>query len=259
MDDCGTRTGGTGARTEVRVLGPIEIVVGGTVQPLRPMARRLLAVLAAASGRVVRAERVADQLWPQASPSTAEKTLQTHVMHLRRGLDTGAVAYRAGGYCLNVAIVDLDSERLAILVASAESAIDRNEFETAHRALGWAVTLLRGEAFDEFATEEFAIAEVARLRELGSRAREMQAECAIRRGRAASSVSDLQRLVVEHPLRESAWVLLIRALVCSDRNGEAIATAQRACATVKREVGTDPGAALLCLAEGLLGAAGPSC
>lgn len=239
---------------QVRVLGPVEIVVDGVVQPLRPMARRLLAVLAAAPGLVVRSDRVVDQLWPDVSPSTAEKTLQSHVMHLRRALGAESVAYRSGGYLLDIAVVDLDSERLTILVEGAESAMERNEFEAACGPLGRAVTLLRGKPFDEFGVEEFAQPEVARLCEMGSRALELRAECAIRQGRAVTAISDLQRLVVEHPLRESAWVLLINALVCSDRNGDAIVTARRACATVKREVGAHPCAALRRATEGLFGA-----
>ena len=42
----------------VRVLGPVEAVVDGQSRPLRPMARRLLAVLAVMSGRVVRTEQI---------------------------------------------------------------------------------------------------------------------------------------------------------------------------------------------------------
>ena len=97
----------------------VEAVVDGKSRPLRPMARRLLAVLAVTSGRVVRTEQVLCRLWPESLPATADKTLQSHVLHLRRALGPTAVAHRSGGYALDTSVVSVDSVRLEALVGHA--------------------------------------------------------------------------------------------------------------------------------------------
>ena len=103
--------------------------------------------------------------------------------------------------------------------------------------------------FDEFAVEEFAAAAVAHLQELSWRAVELRAECAIRLGTAPGAVGYLERLVTEQPLRESAWVLLIRALISSGRHCHAAGAAERARTILDQELGTEPRAALWAAAD----------
>ena len=55
--------------TAVRVLGPLEVVVNGIdVTPRGPKERALLALLALRGGRVVPADRLIEELWPELSP-----------------------------------------------------------------------------------------------------------------------------------------------------------------------------------------------
>ncbi len=205
------------------------------------MARRLLAVLAAARGNVVRAEQVADLLWPEGSPASATKTLQTHVVHLRRALGNTSVVYRAAGYALAIDSVCLDAAELERRLSMAEEFVRSKRFEQALIEAQCAAALVRGVPFDEFATEEFAQAETARLTELASRSIELAADCAIRVGRAATVVSALERMVREQPLRESAWASLILVLVSSGRPSDAIRAGERAREVLWRELGAKPG------------------
>jgi DNA-binding SARP family transcriptional activator len=231
----------TASRCVVRVLGPVEVVIDDNVQPLRPMARRLLAVLAAAPGRVVRVERLIDDLWPESQPVSAEKTLQTHVVHLRRAMGPSAITYRAAGYVLNIDVVSLDALELERQVLLAEQAVQRNQYGEGLAHLEGAAGLLRGVPFDEFAVNEFATAEVARLSELEWRSVELSADCSARVGRAESMVGPLERLVLEQPLRESAWSSLIGVLVASGRSADARRAAERAKAVLDREFNSGPG------------------
>ena len=208
------------------------------------MARRLLAILAAAPGRVIRTDQILDQLWPETRPATANKTLQTHIVHLRRALGPKAIAHRSGGYLLDTAVVALDANDLEALAQQAEKAVANGRIDEASTALESAVRLLRGMPFDEFAVDEFALAEVVRLQELAWRAIELSAECAIEKGTAPAAISYLECLVAEQPLRESAWTVLIQAQVAAGRRGDATRTAERARAVLAQELGSRPGPAL---------------
>jgi DNA-binding SARP family transcriptional activator/tetratricopeptide (TPR) repeat protein len=231
----------TALRCIVRVLGPVEVVIDDNVQPLRPMARRLLAVLAASPGRVVRAERLMDDLWPEQQPVSAEKTLQTHVVHLRRAMGPAAIIHRAAGYLLNLDLVSLDALELERLVTLAEQALQSDRYPDGWALLKNVANLIRGIPFDEFAVDDFAAAEVARLSELGWRSVELAADCAVRVGNAASMVGPLERLVLEQPLRESAWSCLIGVLVASGRGADARRAGERAVAVLDHEFHAGPG------------------
>ena len=230
-----------GRRHAVRVLGPVEIVVDNVVHPLRPMARRLLAILAASPGRVVRAESILDSMWPEHPPPTAGKTLQSHVVHLRRALGSSSITYRATGYLLDLDTVDLDAGEIDRRVVKAETAMLAKRWREAAIDLAAARALVRGVPFDEFAVDEFAAPEVARLSELVFRATELSAACAVRIGNASAMVGPLEGLVMEQPLRESAWANLVHVLVASGRPADAQRAGERAAAVLQRELRAAPG------------------
>ena len=242
-------------RCLVRVLGPIEVVIFGAIHPLRPMSRKLLAVLAASPGRLVRAERVLDDLWPDGAPPSAAKTLQTHVVHLRRVIGHNAIVYRAAGYQLDLAVVDLDARELQRLVEQAQAEVLTGHIDAALTMLRAATDLIHGVPFDEFAIDEFAGPEVARLSELLLQAIELEAECATSLGEPKSVVATLERLVTEQPLRESAWIRLIRAYAALGRDADATRAAARAVAVLRHEVHAAPGAELAAAIDSLKKAA----
>ncbi len=80
----------------------------------------------------------------------------------------------------------------------------------------------------------------------------MRADAALRLGRAAQLVADLDQLTAQHPLREEAWRLLALALYQSGRQGDALAALRRARARLAEELGVDPGPALRQLEEDIL-------
>ena len=88
---------------EFRILGPVQAVRGGRQLGLGgPKRRAVLALLLVAGGRVIPAERLAEELWAGSPPPGAAGTLRSHVSRLRAlvGPDAALVA-RGGGYALN--------------------------------------------------------------------------------------------------------------------------------------------------------------
>src|SRR3954471_6170959 len=88
---------------DIRILGPLEVVDGDRVAALggaKP--RALLAVLVLHLNEVVTRERLIEEIWSDAAPATAAKSVQVYVSALRRSLPTpGPVLLtRSGGYVL---------------------------------------------------------------------------------------------------------------------------------------------------------------
>ncbi len=243
---------------EILVLGPLEAMVNGARADLGgPRRRSVLARLAAEQGRVVSADRLIEDMYAGEAPPRALAAVQAHVSHLRRALEPGRSAGTAGqvlitappGYALRVGRESVDAWRFESQVHDATGLDDP---WAAHAALSAALDSWRGGAFEEFAGMPWADLEASRLDELRLTARELQAQAALRLGRAAQVVADLSRLVAEYPLREEAWRLLALALYQSGRQGDALAALERARARLAEELGIEPGPILQMLQEDIL-------
>jgi hypothetical protein len=100
--------------------------------------------------------------------------------------------------------------------------------------------LWRGEAYAEFADEDWARPEAQRLGELRLVAYELLADAELACGRAAEVVSELEGLAGEHPLRESFQAKLMLALYRSGRQVEALRAYQAHREVLAGELGLDP-------------------
>src|SRR5256885_8624165 len=98
-----------------RVLGPLEVTRGDQVLALGGAKQRaLLAILLIEANHVVGLERLADLLWREESPPTADHIIEVYVSQLRRALEPGGAPYRVllrkpSGYMLQVTPGDLDA------------------------------------------------------------------------------------------------------------------------------------------------------
>ena len=115
-----------------------------------------------------------------------------------------------------------------------------------------ALALWRGPPLADFRYEAFARNEIGRLEELRLVALEQRLEADLAVGRHAEAVPELEALVREHPLRESLRGLLMLALYRSGRQADALAVMQDARATLRDELGLDPGQALQQLEKAIL-------
>ena len=230
-------------RTELRVLGPVEVVGEAGVVGLGAQKHRsLLAALVLAGGRACSADALVDALWGQAPPPSAPKLLQVYVSQLRKALPAGlAVVTRSGGYALDLAGGSLDSERFERLLDEAGAALDADNPALAVSLADQALALWRGPAFADVAYEDFARGEAERLEELRLVARETRLDARLRLGEHAEALGELVALADEHPIREPVQGLAMLALYRSGRQVDALERFAALRRHLDEELGLEPG------------------
>jgi DNA-binding SARP family transcriptional activator/DNA polymerase III delta prime subunit len=211
----------------VRLLGAVRFVSGEgeTVEIRSTTQRRLLAVLALASGATLRPEYLTDLL--DVSPGA----LRTTVSRLRARIGDDTICTDAVGYRVTCTA---DSTIFTDLLLDETDVADRLV------ALDEALALWDGPALDEFRHEPWAEAEAARLDELHRLAVEHRAELLIRRSRAGEAVAALEAHVARNPLRDRGWALLIRALAGEGRQADALRAYQEYRTLLAEGTGTEP-------------------
>jgi DNA-binding SARP family transcriptional activator len=234
----------------IQVLGPLDVTVnGGPADAGGPRQRCVLARLIAGGGQVVSVDRLIEDLYAGEGPPRALAAVQSYVCHLRRALEPGRAARAPAqvlvtsppGYALHLDRDAVDAWRFEDLVHQATG---KDDPAAVHAQLAAALALWHGPAFHEFAGMPWADLEASRLDELRLVALERQADAALRLGRAAQAIPDLDSLAAEYPLREELWRLLALALYQCGRQGDALAALRRARARLAAELGIDPGPAL---------------
>jgi DNA-binding SARP family transcriptional activator/tetratricopeptide (TPR) repeat protein len=235
----------------LRLLGPMELRVGGLGVPLGPPRQRtVLAALAVDAGRPVPLETLIERVWDDDPPDQVRSVVYSYVTRLRRILsaagDRAALRRHAGGYVLDV---DPDAVDLLRFVRLTRAARDAAEFDLG--AVEQAFQLWRGPVLSGLSGDW-----VARTRHLAEQHR-LDAIVGWARARLAAGqpgvvIDVLRETVAEHPLVEPLAALLIDAL---HRDGRAAEALDRF-ASVRRhlvdELGTEPGAELRALHQAIL-------
>lgn len=218
---------------EIRILGPLEVEVGGQPVRLGPQQRVVLAVLLLEAPRVVPRSRLVELLWGESPPESAAATLRSHVLHLRRRLEpersagAGAeVLVTAGagdtaGYALRINPEQTDAVRFEQLLEEGWRALAADDPSAAATHLHAALALWRGPALADVADRSFAIREVARLEGLRNAALQGRIEADLVLGRHAQVVGELEGLVADQPHHEGLRLQLALALYRSCRQEEA--------------------------------------
>ena len=239
------------------VLGPLSAVIDGidvTPGPLKE--RALLAMLVVNHGRVVSADRLMDELWPDLPADRARHVLQVRVAAVRKMLNTA----KAGsllelvrpGYQLALAADDIDEHRFFTLLERARGQAIAADPAGAATSLREALDLWRGEPLADVQVCTSLEAESARLNEARLGAIEDRIDAELACGCHHAVAAELDGLVVSHPLRERLWVQRVLALYRCGREAEAL----RSCASFRRrlaeELGVEPGPPLLALENAVL-------
>jgi DNA-binding SARP family transcriptional activator len=210
--------------------------------------RALLAILLLHANEVVSATRLIDDLWPEAAPRTAAKSVQVYVSGLRKELGDGRVETRRPGYLLHVEPDELDVARFELLAADARGARP----ERAAALLRQALSLWRGPPLADLADERFAQPEIARLEALRVAALEQRIDAELAAGADAELVGELEALVAAHPLRERPRAQLMLALYRAGRQAEALDAYRDARRALVDELGIEPSAELRELEQAVL-------
>jgi DNA-binding SARP family transcriptional activator/WD40 repeat protein len=237
------------------VLGPIRVVVGGSLAELGgSRQRRLLAVLLVHRNAVVPVDRLVDAVFEGDPPPRAGATLRTYVTRLRRALgDPDALVHDLGGYRLRVRGDDLDVTRFERQARHGRRELEYGDAPAAIATLRRALDCWRGAAYEEFADELWAQAEARRLDEARLAAQEHLIDAEMFCGRSSDMVAVLRRLLADDPYREGLTGRLMLALYRSGRPAAAIQTYRNYRELVAEELGIDPGPELADLEQRILG------
>ena len=242
---------------EFRILGPVEVVADGEPIGISSHKQRgLLAALLVSANQVVSKDRLIDDLWGAAPPSTAANTLQVYISQLRKALAgteaAGSIATQPPGYVITVEPGQLDLWSFEQHLAAGRDALEAGDAELAASELRAALALWRGRALSELDDAGLAQPTVGRLDELRLSAIEDLIDADLARGRHASVRAELDELVSRHPLRERFWQQLMLAHYRSDRQADALEAYRRARSILVEELGIEPGARLQELERAIL-------
>jgi len=230
---------------EVRVLGPLEVVVEGVLVALgSPKERALFALLAVQANKVVSVDRLADELWDGSPPDQAVAALRVYVSHLRKVLPDGVLVTRDPGYVLVVDPDRIDAARFESLLAQGRTELAGGNAAAAAATLTDALSRWRGSAFEGVQATVSVSAETSRLEEARVGALEDRIDADLQCGRHRELAGELSALIAEYPLRERLWSLLIVALYRCGRQADALRAYQQARTKLVEELGIEPGAEL---------------
>jgi WD40 repeat protein/DNA-binding SARP family transcriptional activator len=227
-----------------------DVGVGG------PRQRRLVAMLLVHRNSVVSSGRLSEAVFAGEPTPGAQTTLRSYVARLRKVVDGNGsgsrVVTRAPGYMLEVPDDAFDVARFEHLVAEGRSRLAHDDAVAASSALRESLALWRGEAYAEFADEEWARPEAQRLGELHLVAYEDLVAAELACGRAAGMIPELETLVSEHPLREAFRGQLMLALYRTGRQVDALRAFQQYRQVLAEELGLAPSPELVDLDRRIL-------
>jgi DNA-binding SARP family transcriptional activator/pimeloyl-ACP methyl ester carboxylesterase len=214
------------------VLGAVTVVgPDGQAIALSDRQRSLLASLLARAGAVVSVDNLVELVWPEDPPQDPVAALHNQVSRLRRAIPFTRIETVPPGYRLAVGPDDVDSQRFDRLVRA----------DTAG-SLSKALGLWQGAAYAEFAESPVARFEAIRLEEARRQATERWHERRLDEG--SPDLPALEAFATEHPLRERAHLVRMRALYACGRQADALAAYQRYAGRLADELGLEPSAAM---------------
>lgn len=223
---------------EVGLLGPIEATLDGVRLNIGgARQRRLLAYLALKPGHLRSLDGVIDAMWPDGnSPTYARASVHTAISRLRSSLaDPSRIFCQSGGYC--VANVGVDTDLFVRLVSAAQNA---TRLRTRCTLFTDALAQWRGAALEEFANEDWALADAVRLDELRAQTGEDLGQSLLDCGESGRAVVTLEEVAARSQLRERTHRLLMEALCRDGRRAEALLVFERHRARLVSDIGLEP-------------------
>ncbi|MFE0605448.1 BTAD domain-containing putative transcriptional regulator [Streptomyces sp. NPDC058892] len=258
---------------DIEVLGTLAVREHGvSVTPTAPKPRQVLALLALHADQVVPVSALIEELWAGAPPRSARTTLQTYVLQLRAliatALEQGAtdgeqdfgrrrsakdvLVTLPGGYLLNSGGGTSDIREFDRLAGMGYRAMDAGDFPGAARLLREALSLWSGPAFADVQGGIQLDMETQRLEETRLCALDQRIEADLRIGRHRELLAELTVLASRYRTHETLHGQFMLALHRSGRRSEALDVYQRLRATLVRELGLEPSAALRRLQRSIL-------
>jgi predicted ATPase/class 3 adenylate cyclase len=224
---------------QIRLFGGVSAATDGgepvDVGPAKCQA--VLAALALSTGSAVPVSRLVELVWGEKPPRTADKTLQSYVTRLRKGLGPGSIVRTGVAYRLVVEADSVDVARFQRQLAAGDIEAALAEWLGAPLA-GVDAPGLTG-AVDALVEQWLGAMET----ELGHRVETDP----------AAVIGSLTELTANHPFREGLWALLMTALYRVGRQADALAAYRKVRQQLVEHLGVEPGPRLRELESLILG------
>ncbi|MGW5124031.1 AfsR/SARP family transcriptional regulator [Streptomyces sp. NPDC004069] len=204
--------------------------------------RSLLTVLLLQANCAVTNTLLMDALWGRPLPMAPETRVRTLVSELRRSLahhGFNGIETKPSGYAIRLEGDQLDFGQFLARVRSARQAVINGTPGAALDDYDEALALWQGTALTG-ASGPYADAEAAHLEELRLTVMEERIGTLLQIGRPAEVVTDLNRLVLLHPLREGLHAQLMTALYRCGRRNEALDLFRSLRSRLVQELGMEP-------------------
>ncbi|WP_433078108.1 BTAD domain-containing putative transcriptional regulator [Dactylosporangium sp. CA-052675] len=235
----------------VRLLGPIDVLVGGEPRPVQGLRRKaVLAVLGLHAGDVVSTGRLVELVWDGAAPPNAVNALQSHLSYLRRTLsDKAAVRSRPPGYVLDVGPGGTD---VAVAERLIGAGLRAGDDAARARDLQRALDLWRGQPMADATGVTWLEEQAERLGQLWLQGKRALLQARLGLGQHARLLPELEQLTREHPFDEQLHGQLMLALYRTGRQADALSAFHRLRRTLREDLGIEPGPALRELESAML-------
>ena len=232
---------------EFHVLGPLEVTAGGrSLSVGGSRTRAVLALLLLNANRVVSADRLMEELWPQLASRQGRRQPPGPALGAAQGASGGRGGRPARrparpGYVLRVAPDELDVLRFEQLAASGRDALAGGDAATAVRVLDEALSLWRGSALADID----GVSSPARSgrgwrRNASARWSQGWTRC-WPAAATGETIAELESLTAHHPLRERFWHQRLLALYRSGRQADALRAFRELRSTLVDQLGIEPG------------------
>lgn len=241
-----------------RLLGPIEVTGPGGESVVFDRGKRavLLALLLRNANRRVALSAVVSTLWEKEPPDSAQANVRTYASQLRAslsGIGMPRLESPRGSYLLRVDTGESDVEVFSDAVITADTALAAGRLAIAQEQLRLALDVWRGPAADGLTAHgPLRLALDALDEQRAATVEKYAAVCLRLAERTHTAIPHLRMLLAEQPLRENAWLLLMRSLAeMGDRAG-ALAAYGSARQVLRRELGLEPSVELRRAQEDIL-------
>ena len=223
---------------QVRLLGPVDVVVAGEARPVRGLRRKaVLAVLALSPGEIVSTDRLMDVVWSDTTPARVN-TVQSHVSYLRRVLGSRpTIRAHPPGYVLDLGDDATDAQTAGRMIEQARVHDDPADSAS---VLASALQLWRGRPLADVCGLAWLDEQAERLDEVRRRAQQALIEARMALGEHARLVPELERLARERPFDERVHELLMLALYRAGRQADALGAFRTLRSALDTNLGIDP-------------------
>jgi DNA-binding SARP family transcriptional activator len=238
---------------ELRVLGPVEVLVHGVPVPLAKRQHRLiLGILGLEANRGVSSGRLVELLWADGPPARPLAVLQSRMSELRallraasggaaHGAAHGAIVTGDDGYALRIPTGSVDAHRFSELVTDSRRVGSDSRLRDLLRQ---ALDLWRGPVLGGWSPLGPTGAMLGGIESARLSATEDLYEAELRLGNHKVVADELTALSTAHPTRDRLTAAAMLALYRSGRSAEAVGVYHQRRTWLSAELGADLAPAL---------------